>query len=135
MWYYQGAPYTEASTEHQGFVYCITDTVNDRYYIGKKNFWSTIKRAPLKGRKNRRHQKIASDWQNYWSSSTTLKATVELLGVEHFTREILYLCKTKSEMTYLEMREQFQRDVLHDPRSYNEFIGGKIRGAVYHPRS
>ena len=44
---------------------------------------------------------------------------------------ILHLCKTKGEATYLEVKEQFTRNVLEDESYLNDNISGKFfRGRV-----
>lgn len=109
-----------------GFVYLITDLDNDKKYIGKKNFWSTRRLPPLKGKTRRRVKKIESDWRSYYGSSEALKLLVEEAGGKRFKREIIRLCKTKGEMSYFEAKEQFDREVLFRDDYYNEFIGCKI---------
>lgn len=112
--------------DYVGFVYIITDLSNDKKYIGKKNFWSTRRLPPLKGKSRRRTVKKESDWKDYFGSSEQVKLLVESQGQNSFTREILHLCKTKGEMSYLEAKEQFDRNVLFSDEYYNEFIGCKI---------
>lgn len=114
-------------TDLQGFVYIIRNNLNDKYYIGKKFFWSKRTRPPLKGRKNKRHYVIESDWRNYWGSSKNLIADIEKYGKENFTREILDLCKTKFDCAYNELLRQIESDVLIDPNSYNEIINVRLR--------
>lgn len=109
-----------------GFVYLITDLDNGKKYIGKKNFWSTRRLPPLKGKTRRRVKKIESDWRSYYGSSEALKLLVEEAGGKRFKREIIRLCKTKGEMSYFEAKEQFDREVLFRDDYYNEFIGCKI---------
>jgi len=125
-WIYQNQPFTETPELYQGFVYLITNLTQNRYYIGKKNYWKTIKRAPLKGRVNRRHSRTATDWQDYWGSSTALQKHIDLLGVDCFRREILIQCRTKTDMSYHETRLQFQENVLTNPAYYNDYIGCRI---------
>lgn len=112
--------------DYVGFVYIITDLSNNKKYIGKKNFWSTRRLPPLKGKSRRRTVKKESDWKDYFGSSEQVKLLVESQGQNNFTREILHLCKTKGEMSYLEAKEQFDRNVLFSDEYYNEFIGCKI---------
>jgi len=38
------------------------------------------------------------------------------------------MCKSKAEMNYYETKEQFFRDVLFDPKSYNNMINCRIGG-------
>lgn len=127
MWIYEGKEFTSDMIEDNfGFVYEITDLDNDKKYIGKKWFWSTRKRPPLKGKTRKRTVKNESDWQNYFGSSDEVKALVEEKGPERFKREILRLCKTKGECTYWEAKLQFEHDVLLKDEYYNEFIGCRI---------
>ena len=46
-----------------------------------------------------------------------------------FKREILHLCKSKSEMSYLELKEQMDREVLLNDEYYNGIIQVKIHRA------
>lgn len=127
MWWYSDKEFTEDMIdEYVGFVYCITNTENNRKYIGKKLFRSTRKAPPLKGKKRRRTIVKQSDWQSYYGSSEEVKFLVEEIGNEKFHREIIHLCKFKGEMSYLELKEQVERKVLFDETYYNEFIGCKI---------
>lgn len=125
MWIYQNKEFTESDIgKYIGYVYLITNNINNRQYIGKKLFWFSKTRT-VKGKKKK--EKALSDWQNYWSSSEELKNDVVSLGEENFTREILYLCSNKGTMSYLEAREQFARKVLEFPDLwYNGIIQCKI---------
>jgi len=124
-WFYKGQPYEEADDQYVGFVYLVTDLSNDKMYVGKKTLWSIRKLPPLKGQKRKRTKKVESDWKSYFGSSEEVKLLVEQHGEERFKREILRLCKSKGEMSYIEAKEQFDRNVLFDDRYYNEFIGLK----------
>lgn len=127
-WTYNGKPFdSEDIGDHEGFVYMVTDLTNGMKYIGKKNFYSRTKLKPLKGQKRKRTKIAESDWKDYHGSSDEVKALVEEYGADRFKREILHLCMTKGEMSYLEMKEQIVRDVLLKPNEYyNAFVGGKI---------
>jgi hypothetical protein len=126
-WTYQGQLFeSENINNYVGFVYLITDLSNGKKYVGKKNFWSNRKLPPLKGKTRRRSVKKESDWKDYFGSSEQVKMLVESEGRNNFSREILHLCNTKGEMSYLEAKEQFDREVLFSDEYYNEFIGCKI---------
>ena len=129
MWLYEDKIFNPAEYSYEnlaGFVYLITDLNNNKKYVGKKNFWKIYKLRPLKGKVNKRHSKRDSDWQTYYGSNEKVKLLVEQEGENRFKREIIKLCKTKGEMTYYEMKEQIDREVLFKEDYYNEFIGGKI---------
>jgi len=128
MWYYENKLYDEAPKEYMGFVYLITDLVANRKYVGKKLFWNKRKLKPLKGKTRRRIQVVESDWKNYYGSNGELQLIVETSDAERFEREILHLCEKKGIMSYLEAREQFDRNVLLSDEYYNNFIGCKIHG-------
>lgn len=129
MWLYKDKEFDPAEYSFEdlaGFVYMITDLTNNKKYVGKKNFWAIQRLRPLKGKTRRRVVKKESDWKIYHGSNEEVKYLVETEGTERFKREILRLCKSKGEMTYFEMKEQFDREVLFSDEYYNEFIGGKI---------
>jgi sensor c-di-GMP phosphodiesterase-like protein len=120
MWSYRKKVYERPTENVYGFVYSITNTVNNKQYIGKKLFWHKKTRI-VKGRKKR--YLAESDWQEYYGSSPALATDLELYGKDKFVKEILYLCKNKGECTYFEAKEQFKRDVLKKPDLYyNDWI-------------
>lgn len=129
QWTYQGKPVDNIPDEYEGFVYLITNLTNGRKYIGKKLAKFKTSKPPLKGRKNRRRGYKESDWQDYWGSSDKLQADVEELGTENFTREILYFCTSRAEMSYLEAKEQFDRRVLETEEYYNGIINVRVGGS------
>lgn len=132
MWLYQGKPFTTADIgQNVGFVYLITDSVTGKKYIGKKLFFSTRKIPPLKGKSRKRTKVTESDWQDYYSSSDTIKALVAEHGKERFKREILHLCRTKSECTYYESKLQFENDVLFSDDWHNDMIMCRLSGSHF----
>ena len=128
MWIYKNQPVAELPDEVVGFVYEITNTLNNRKYVGKKLAKFKKSRPPLKGRKNKRRYKVDSDWQDYYGSSDELSADVLKLGKEKFTREILCYCYSKAELSYVEAREQFARKVLESNDYYNGHIRVRVHG-------
>lgn len=127
MWLYNDKEFkSEMIEEYAGFVYCITDLRNNKKYIGKKNFFSTRRLPPLKGKTRKRKVVKESDWQDYFGSSDEVKQLLEENGRDIFKREILHLCKTKGEMSYLELKEQVDREVLLSDEYYNGIIQAKI---------
>lgn len=134
-WHYQGAVITELPEDCVGFVYLITNTTTGRKYIGKKlaKFSKTkYKTVKLKNGNKKRQKiksKIDSDWQDYYGSSDNLTKDIEALGKDKFHREILYYCKSKAEMSYVEAREQFSQKVLESDDFYNGHIQVRVHGS------
>jgi hypothetical protein len=128
-WTYKGKKITKIPDEYEGFVYLITNKKTGQKYIGKKLAKFKTTKPPLKGRKNKRRGYKESDWKTYYGSSDRLNADVAQLGEKHFTREILYLCKGRGEMSYIEAREQFDRRVLETDDYYNGIINVRVGGS------
>lgn len=134
-WLFEGNIVEQLPEDCVGYVYCITNTVTGRMYIGKKlaKFSkTTYKTVKLKnGNKKRKKikSKIDSDWQLYWGSNEQLKADVQQLGEDKFIREILHYCSSKAICSYLEAKEQFDRRVLESPDYYNNIINLRVHGA------
>ena len=127
-WTYQGKEITNLPEEVVGFVYEITNNTNGRKYIGKKLARFKRSRPPLKGRKNKRRYKVNSDWQDYYGSSDDLTIDVNKIGKDKFSREILFFCFSKAELSYIEAREQFARKVLESDQYYNGHIRVRVHG-------
>lgn len=115
-WYFNEMPFTEEMINgYYGFVYCITNLINGKRYIGRKYFYTNRKR---KGK--RRRVRESSDWKNYWGSSKFFQSEVEKYGKENFKREILSLHKTKGDTNYFENYILFNFNVLESRDSKNE---------------
>jgi len=128
-WHYQNDLVEEIPEGIIGFVYLITNNRSGQKYIGKKLAQFKRTKPPLKGKKLKRRSTVESDWREYFGSSDRLNADVHELGPENFTREILYFCKSKAEMSYLEAREQFERRVLETDEYYNGIINVRVGGS------
>lgn len=126
QWTYRGEPFLAPDKEMVGFVYLITENSTGKKYLGKKLFWSNRRLPPLKGKKRKRLVTKESDWQTYHGSSEDLKQLVETNSTDNYTREILHICYSKGAMSYLELKEQIERDVLFRDDYFNEFVGCKI---------
>ena len=135
VWIYKEHPVEELPDNCVGFVYLITNNLSGRKYIGKKlakfsktTYKTVTQKNGIKKRKKIR-SKIDSDWREYYGSSPELTADVNKLGTENFSREILYYCKSKSECSYIEAREQFTRRVLESADYYNGHIQVRVHGS------
>ena len=126
-WLYNGQPFnSELADGYYGFIYIITSKVDGKKYIGRK-YLTKAATKQVNGKKKKIRKE--SDWQTYWSSSDLLKEQVKQLGEENFTREILHLCKTRSECNYMETREIFIRNCLLSDEYINNWVSAKIHKA------
>ena len=134
-WTYKGSIVNELPEDCIGYVYLITNLISGRQYIGKKlakfskTTYKTITLKNGKKKKKKIRSKIDSDWQEYYGSSVELTKDITQIGVENFTREILYYCKSKAETSYIEAREQFDRKVLESDDYYNGHIQVRVHGS------
>lgn len=134
-WIFQENPVEVLPDDCVGFVYLITNLVSGRKYIGKKlakfskTTYKTVKLKNGTKKKKKIKSKIDSDWLTYYGSNDELNKDVTALGAENFTREILYLCKSKAECSYIEAREQFTNRVLESKDWYNGQISVRVHGS------
>ncbi len=132
-WIFKGQPFlSEDIGDKFGFVYLITNTQNNRQYIGRKYFWS-FRKPPGKKRK----VKQESDWQKYYGSCPELKDDIKKYGKEFFSREILSLHVTKGTCNFEETKQLFLNNVLSEslddgsPAYYNSNILGRYMRKDY----
>jgi hypothetical protein len=122
-WTYNGEVIETIPEEYIGFVYLIEHKTTGMKYIGKKLAKKPAYRI-IKGK--RKKTLVESDWKSYFGSSKELQELVESEGPDAYNRTILHLCKKKGMMSYLEMKEQIDREVLFRDDYHNRYIGGKI---------
>jgi hypothetical protein len=113
-------------SETFGFIYLITNLVNNKKYIGKKQCFMKIRRKPLKGFKRKRVSRAESGWKDYTSSSNELNEDIEKHGKANFKFEILKTCGSKWELAYEEIKEQIKQEVLLRNDYYNGIINVRI---------
>ena len=131
-WKYNNKPFNPTYQElidigWYGFVYKITNLDLNKHYIGKKFFHSKKTLKPLKGRKNKRHRRIESNWRIYSGSSKYVQADIDS-GIFTFDHTIISLHNNKVETNYHETKLQFNLNVLESVnidgsrKFYNENI-------------
>lgn len=133
MWTHQTTEITEIPESALGFIYKITNILDNRKYVGRKMFSSnrkvrlTKKEKLLPENKRKTFKRVIkeTDWKDYWGSSDELKADIKSKGMENFKREILCFCNTKTDLSFWEVYHQITSNVLFDD-SYNKNILGKF---------
>jgi hypothetical protein len=134
-WLFENTAVESLPEDCAGFVYLITNNLTGRKYIGKKlakfskTTYRIVKQKNGIKKKKRIKSKIESDWQQYTGSNIELNKDIEESGIENFTREILYYCRSKAECSYVEAREQFSRRVLESDDYYNGHIQVRVHGS------
>ena len=134
-WYFQNEIVESLPEDCVGFVYLITNNTTGRKYIGKKlakfakTTYKTVKLKNGNKKKKKIRSKIDSDWRDYYGSNLELSKDVDTLGRENFKREIMFYCKSKSECSYIEAREQFTHKVLESRDYYNGQISVRVHGS------
>ena len=118
--------YEDIPSDCYGFIYIIQNNLTSKKYIGKKQTKKTIKRPPLKGKKNKRHIITESDWKIYTGSCNELNDDIAEQGKENFSFKILRLCYNKWELAYYEAKLQFEEGVLLSDEYYNGIINCRI---------
>ena len=132
-WIYEGRTFTSDDIgDYYGFVYRITNTTNEKSYIGRKYF--VQKRKPKGGK---RRVTSESDWKRYFGSSDELKQDIKRIGRSSFRREILSLHTTLGKVNYEETKQLFIHNVLMEalddgtPKYYNSNILGRYMRKDY----
>jgi hypothetical protein len=126
MWLYHDSPFEPTELDPKkiyGFVYLIENLVNGRRYVGKKLFFfkgfKTVK-------KKKKRILVQSDWKTYYGSSNALQKDIDEIGKINFRRVILHLCTSKSECSYLEMKEQVERNAILSDDYYNDQVRVRV---------
>lgn len=109
-----------------GFIYEITHNPTNKRYIGKKILHHNKKLPPLKGKKRARRVIKESDWKTYYGSNDEIKSMIKEGKSDEFTRKILIFATSKKQLSYLEAKEQFKREVLESDDYFNTNILGRF---------
>ena len=120
-WIYNNEPLDTIPPNAIGFVYLIKNTSNQKLYIGKKQFYCT---KTVYRKKVKKRIKAESNWREYCGSNCALLE--DIAGGNSVEKQILHICYSKSECSYLEATEQFARNVLLDELYYNDWISVRV---------
>jgi len=129
MWIHKGKvveSLEDVPNDAIGFVYEIRNKEDNTKYIGKKTLKSKRTLPPLKGTKRKRKVIKESNWKTYYSSNDDIKDLVKQGKSDIFEREILEYAYSNIQLTYLETKYQFIREVLEKDDYLNVNILGKF---------
>lgn len=143
MWLYKGRKISNLEDFPEGsisFIYRIINISKENNldfipykYIGYKNIYSTITKklgkkeiANLSDKRKSKVKQISkeSNWLEYNSSCKPLLEDIS--KGDQIRKEILHICYSKIETTYMETKLLFENNVLEDPYYYNNNILGKF---------
>ena len=136
-WIYQGKKFTETNIPENGigFIYHMSVILNGNTYayIGKKNFFSNVKKklgkkalALVTDKRLKKYTKEQkANFENYYSSNQQLKEAYKAGLI--IKREILLICYSSTELTYQEVKHQFKYEVLEK----EEYLNANILGRFY----
>ena len=134
-WIYKGKVFQDNDIPENGigFIYQMSVIFDGKSYsyIGKKNFFSNTKtklaKKAISTDKRLKKYKVVtkSAYQNYYSSNDVLKkAHKDGMLIQ---RTILKICFSKTELTYQEVKHQFELGVLEN----DMYLNGNILGRFY----
>jgi hypothetical protein len=109
-----------------GFIYLVTHINTGKKYVGRKILKVNRKLPPLKGKKRARRVVKESDWKSYYGSNENIRQMIKEGKNSEFKREILKFAFSKKELSYLETKELFKRNVLERDDYFNDNILGKF---------
>lgn len=107
-----------------GFIYLITNTIDNKKYLGKK-FLTKASYKTVNGKRKKCRKE--SDWASYYGSSDILKELINQYGKENFNREIICFCENKITLSYCEENLQHHFKVLES----DDWINANIRARIY----
>ncbi len=110
-----------------GFIYRIVDLDTNKEYLGKKFFFSTI-RKKIKNKTNRKKITKESNWKSYTGSCKELNEQIALRGKDRFLFKIESLHSSRSSLAYKEVEEQILNNVMREklPNGEKKFYNGLI---------
>ena len=108
--------------KYYGFIYEIHNTIEDKYYIGCKQFYRYKKGT----------YKILSEqkWQTYTGSNDKLNADIKRLGKKNFTFNILKHTPNRGMHKYLETDMIVRRGAIL-PKNKDKYYNGQCSGIKF----
>lgn len=140
----------DVPTDSIGFIYIVRNTSKNKFYIGRKSFFSErnqeVSKAvydntkkeggPVTKTKNKKLSKKGAvvwrykkktrketNWKSYTGSSEQLNKDIK--SGDTYSKEILCYCYTKKEISYRELKHIVCTDCLEREDCYNGNLLGK----------
>lgn len=112
--------------EYFGFIYIIHNKVDDKLYLGRKQYHRYVKKK--KGNE--------SDWRKYKGSSKNVHADMVKHGLDNFDFYIIGNAKTRGGLVYSEANLQHKYDVLTqiDSKGERRWSNGQIGSTKFIPK-
>ena len=88
------------------YIYCITNNINGKMYIGKRSISGTIEND-----------------SKYFGSGKMISYAIKKHGIENFTKDILGVVDSDEE-AYAVEAILVNHDIVDDPNFYNISLGG-----------
>jgi len=128
-----------------GFIYIIRDVTTGQGYVGRKQYFFAKQGA--KGCKSRVVDRsspkwkcscwIPSNWKTYKGSSKILDKHMATHPDHEYTFEIIHQCHSRGELSYWEVRYQWELLVLTArlPDGTRQYFNGNIGGIKFIPKA
>jgi hypothetical protein len=132
---------TPKPSEFFGFIYRVTNMLDGRRYIGKKQYHrpnpKRSRKKPIAdttGKWNPDHW-LASDWATYTGSCKELNADIKEHGMHNFTFEIIAQCACRGDLSYteVEMLVKLNTLTLRDEDDNRVYYNGNISAIKFIP--
>jgi hypothetical protein len=131
QWTYNESIITEPYEDCEGFIYIIYNDTKNKFYIGRKSFYSyskkkltpTEKLLPENKRKTFKITKTNTTWQNYTGSCDELNKHIK--EGDKIRKVILRFCRQRKQMTAWETK-YILCDCFGQDNCYNGNVLGKI---------
>lgn len=106
---------TKNEKDYIHYLYKITNNLNGNFYIGVHSLLKSCGLDPLT--------------DGYWGSGTLIRLAINCIGLENFSKEILFVGATRNEI-FKKESEIVTVELLLNPKCYNLTTGGRRGGNI-----
>lgn len=131
FWTFNGKVIDKAPEGFEGFIYCIFNDTKNKFYIGRKSFFSYSKKKltpkekllPEHKRKTFKIERKETTWKNYTGSCQDLNQHIK--DGDSIRKTVLRFCRHRKQMTAWELK-YILCDCFGTEGCYNGNAGGKF---------